>query len=231
MDNKYLNRSHTAGNEELTPNYGNSNSNSNIEYVDLELPSGTLWATMNVGAKNENDYGDYYMYGKGERKYNSSDEPYAGTENPLALSADTAAQVCGGEWHTPTKDQFQELIDNTTHQWVQHSVEGSDVGVYGMLFTSNFNSATVFFPAGGMINDDSLVEAGTTGFYYSSTPELIGEVDEESENVFVFYIYSSGILLSSDSDGRINGLLIRPVIGEIVENVVEEPTPDEPSVL
>ena len=30
------------------------------EYVDLGLPSGTKWATMNVGASSETDYGNYY---------------------------------------------------------------------------------------------------------------------------------------------------------------------------
>lgn len=71
-------------------------------YVDLGLPSGTLWATMNVGASSETGSGDYYMYGKGSSIYNSSDTTYAGTENPLSLSVDTARQVWGGDWHTPT---------------------------------------------------------------------------------------------------------------------------------
>ena len=34
-----------------------------IEYVDLGLPSGTLWANMNLGATSETDYGDFYMWG------------------------------------------------------------------------------------------------------------------------------------------------------------------------
>ena len=65
-------------------------------HVDLGLPSGTLWATMNVGATSETDYGNYYMYGMGSKTYDSTDTPYAGTEDPLAASADTAAQVWGG---------------------------------------------------------------------------------------------------------------------------------------
>lgn len=38
------------------------------EYVDLGLPSGTLWATMNIGASAEEDYGDYYAWGETETK-------------------------------------------------------------------------------------------------------------------------------------------------------------------
>jgi len=59
-------------------------------FVDLGLPSGTKWATMNVGAESETDYGNYYMYGKGATQYNSSDTAYAGIEDPLDLSVDTA---------------------------------------------------------------------------------------------------------------------------------------------
>ena len=33
------------------------------EYVDLSLPSGLRWATMNIGAETETDYGDYFMWG------------------------------------------------------------------------------------------------------------------------------------------------------------------------
>jgi len=68
------------------------------------LPSGTLWATMNVGASSESEYGNYYQYGKGADDYSitSSQPSYSGTEIPLDLSVDTARQVWGGDWHMPT---------------------------------------------------------------------------------------------------------------------------------
>ena len=42
---------------------------SNISYyghdgVDLGLPSGTLWATCNVGADTPEGYGDYFAWGE-----------------------------------------------------------------------------------------------------------------------------------------------------------------------
>ena len=36
----------------------------NHEYVDLGLPSGTLWATCNVGANTPEEYGDYFAWGE-----------------------------------------------------------------------------------------------------------------------------------------------------------------------
>ena len=34
------------------------------EMVDLGLPSGTLWATCNIGAYCPEDYGDYFAWGE-----------------------------------------------------------------------------------------------------------------------------------------------------------------------
>lgn len=136
------------------------------EYVDLGLPSGTLWATTNIGAMSETDYGNYYMYGMGSKTYDNADTPYAGRENPLSLSVDTAAQVWGGEWHTPTTLQIQELIANTTYQWIT-DYNGS--GVNGGLFTAQ-NGNSVFFPAAGNYSHGNLLYEGNSGTYWSSTP-------------------------------------------------------------
>ncbi len=38
------------------------------EWVDLGLPSGTLWATCNVGASSPEEYGDYFAWGETEPK-------------------------------------------------------------------------------------------------------------------------------------------------------------------
>lgn len=38
------------------------------EWVDLGLPSGTKWATMNVGAESPEDYGDYFAWGETQPK-------------------------------------------------------------------------------------------------------------------------------------------------------------------
>lgn len=126
------------------------------EVVDLGLPSGLLWATCNVGATRETDYGNYYMYGKCDRTYNSSDSIYTGMESPLAATADTATTVMGKYYRMPTEDEFQELIDNTIHSWTQIN------NVYGMKFWSKTNSNVyVFFPAAGQWRGDEVFGRGT----------------------------------------------------------------------
>lgn len=135
------------------------------EYVDLGLPSGTKWATMNVGASSETDYGNYYQYGKGAAQYaaTSGESDYSGTENPLATSADTVAQVWGGQWHMPTKTQFDELTANTSYEWTTIN------GVNGGKFTAQ-NGNYVFFAASGTWNNGSQSYVGNYGYYWSSAP-------------------------------------------------------------
>lgn len=134
------------------------------DYVDLGLPSGIKWATMNIGASSETDYGNYYQYGKGAEQYaaTSGQSDYSGTENPLAASADTAVQVWGGQWHMPTKVQFEELTANTTYEWTTID------GVNGGKFTAQ-NGNYIFLPASGYLYDGNKKFVGYNGSYWSST--------------------------------------------------------------
>mgnify|MGYP006344793279 FL=1 len=98
--------------------------NSNgFEYVDLGLPSGTLWAIMNVGAKKPSDFGLYFQWGdtKGyskeqvgegkefnwkDYKWNPSCDgktftKYASIGTSLSLEDDAAHFNMGGDWHMP----------------------------------------------------------------------------------------------------------------------------------
>ena len=135
------------------------------DYVDLGLPSGTKWATMNVGASSETEYGNYYQYGKGTAQYaaTSGQSDYSGTEDPLDSSVDTAAQVWGGQWHMPTNAQYDELTANTTYEWTTIN------GINGGKFTAT-NGNYVFFPAAGYYEDGNLNKVDYGSYVRSSTP-------------------------------------------------------------
>ena len=163
-------------------------------YVDLGLPSGTKWATMNVGALSETDYGNYYKYGLGASQYDSAQADYYGTENPLAASADTAVQVWGGQWHTPTKAQFEELISNTTYEWITIG------GINGGKFTAQ-NGNYVFLPASGSWYWGTQYGLGESGYYWGSTYPLC-EMSFGSERVTIYDEYRPE-----------NGYSVRPVVG------------------
>ena len=176
------------------------------EYVDLGLPSGTLWATMNVGATSETDYGNYYQYGKGTAQYaaTSSDSNYSGTEDPLDSSVDTAAVEWGGSWHMPTRAQIQELTANTTYQWVT-DYKGS--GINGGTFTAT-NGAVLFLPAAGFWYFDSQYSVGDNGEYWSSSPDGSG-------NAYYLDFYNGD--KSVYDDHREGGYSVRPVIDSLVK--------------
>lgn len=95
------------------------------EYVDLGLPSGTLWATCNIGATNPEDYGWLYAWGEIETKSSYTWQTYKyGTENNLTKYNkidgkteledidDVAVQKWGGNWRMPTALQMWELYTN-----------------------------------------------------------------------------------------------------------------------
>ena len=172
------------------------------EYVDLGLPSGTKWATMNVGASSETDYGNYYQYGKGAAQYatTSGDSNYSGTENPLAASADTAVQVWGGSWHMPTRAQMEELTANTTYQWVEN-YKGS--GINGGTFTAT-NDAVLFFPAAGIWENGGHYDVGSGGYYWGSSPN-------GSSNAFNLFFLNG--YKDVNIGNREGGFSVRPVVG------------------
>ena len=159
----------------------------NHEFVNLGLPSGTLWATMNVGANSPEEYGDYFAWGETTPKdvYSWSTykwstggistltkyctDSYWGyngfVDNKTELDPedDAATANWGPDWQTPSLEQIQELINNCSTQWTTRN------GVTGRLFTSNINGASLFLPASD-IND-----AGSWGYYWSRTLYILGQ--------------------------------------------------------
>ncbi len=189
--------------------------------VDLGLPSGTKWANMNVGATTETDYGDYFAWGEVAPKTNYSwstytwgtaynaltkynnDSFYGTVDNKTSLDPeDDAAHVnMGGTWRMPTAAEFQELIDNTTHEWVTN-YKGS--GVNGFTFTGNGN--TIFLPAAGDRDDTDLNGQGGYGRYWSSS---LGENYPISGQHL--YFYNLGFVYVSSNCDRYRGVSVRTV--------------------
>lgn len=133
--------------------------NSNgYSYVDLGLPSGTLWATCNIGASNPEDAGDYYAWGEIETKSDYSWDTYKwGTQNNLTkynstdglttleLEDDVAHVVMGGDWTMPSFDDIDELINYANGE----TTETTELnGVYVLTFTGT-NGNKLYFPLAG----------------------------------------------------------------------------------
>ena len=172
------------------PSWYKEFNNNGFEYVDLGLPSGTLWATQNVGASKPSDYGLFFQWGdtsgytanqvgngEGQKKFDWADykwnpsgdgktfTKYNKTDNKkvLELEDDAAHVHMGGTWHMPTPEQIDELTANTTSTWTAQD------GVNGRLFTSKKDSSkSIFIPAAGDAWDGSVSDRGMFGYVWSS---------------------------------------------------------------
>jgi hypothetical protein len=161
----------------------------NHEYVDLGLPSGTLWATCNIGASAPEEYGNYFAWGETESKETFAWENYKWCEGrfdsmtkyctdggygsngftdgktELDPEDDAAYVNWGPSWRMPTHEQQRELVEQCT--WIGHTL----VGVKGQLVTGP-NGNTIFLPASRSSVQESPWGTGTWGtwaFYWSRT--------------------------------------------------------------
>lgn len=200
-------------------NGGNGGGTTTVQWVDLGLPSGLLWADRNVGADNPEDSGNYYAWGETSPKEVYTWDTYAYgnaynaltkycnkcgygldgfTDNLTTLEAsDDAATVNIGSYaRTPRDYEWQELMDNTTITWTTRN------GVYGRKFTAS-NGRSIFLPAACRREGSDLYLAGEYG-YWSSTLYT-----DDSNLAWDFYFYSD----TQDMDGydRYYGLSVRAV--------------------
>ena len=151
-------------------------------WVNLGLPSGTRWATVNLGALSQQEYGNYYAWGETQPKDNYNwntyqhcdgsattltkycTSPNKGTRDDktvLELADDAATAAWGSNWCMPTEEQFAELFDSqyTSTLWTEQN------GLYGCLVTSRMNGNTLFLPAAGYMNGSTLSSGGSGGYY------------------------------------------------------------------
>ena len=156
------------------------------EYVDLGLPSGTLWATCNVGASTPEEYGSYYAWGETAPKeeYNWSTYKHCdGAENTLTKycfaeehswsgsytdyieklkpSDDAAAVNWGYDWRMPNDAQLDELI-NDSYTTKEHVTKN---GVSGLKITSKFNGKSIFLPGAGVYYNSHVINEGDASYW------------------------------------------------------------------
>lgn len=194
-------------------------------YVDLGLPSGLLWSKCNLGATSPEEYGGYYAWGETATKEvydwrtyrycngyytqltkycNNSSYGYNGfTDNLTTLEAmdDAATAALGDSARMPTKEEWRELINNTTMEWTSMN------GVNGRQFTAA-NGCSLFLPAAGERVDCELRDAGSKGYYWFSS--LVADRPEQ-DCAEGFCIFSGGSGQYFIGTYRKNGLSVRPV--------------------
>jgi len=187
-----------ADNQE-TPGGGTTS----VNWVDLGLPSGLLWADCNVGAQKPEDYGNFYAWGETSAKGEYNWDTYAygsgsfeltkycgmplyglndftDSLTTLEASDDVAMVKLGDGARIPTKAEWQELKAKTTNTWTTRN------GVYGCLLTAS-NGNSIFLPAAGRRENMNHWYMGSAGYYWSSSVMTEGPSD-----AWIFQIFSSG---------------------------------------
>lgn len=188
------------------------------DYVDLGLPSGTKWATCNVGANRPQDYGDYFAWGETQSKsvYNWENYQFCNTDNGRVLTKyngsdhltelqveDDAAKVnWGNDWCIPTYEQWEELINNCTVTWTKKN------GTRGCL-VKGLNGNSIFLPAAKARWQDGYTDyavwVGEYGSYW--TKKLYTGYSWEAWTLFLDFED-----FKMEEEYRGDGRSIRPVV-------------------
>lgn len=200
------------------------------DYVDLGLPSGTLWATYNVGATKSTEYGYFFAWGETSPKTSYAWSAYKWTNdegdtffkyvasskfgkvdnNEILLPIDDAATVnWGNAWRMPTTEEQKELIEGCKWEWTD-DFKGS--GVSGQLGISTINNKEIFLPASGFNGANGLSSVGELSEYWSSSLRKDASwhaYDMRIDKIKVSYNYV----------GRNNGQSIRAVAVEKTSGV------------
>ena len=201
----------------------NNSKSDNHEYVDLGLPSGTLWATCNVGASQPEEYGDYFAWGETQPKKAYDFDNYkwgdgsgnvtkyceysiCGTvdnKSELLPEDDAATANWGSSWRTPSTEQIKELLNSgyTTLKWTTLN------GVNGYQITSKQNGKTLFLPAAGSrAGEGELDKPGVRGQYWSRS---LCSLENGSACADEIEFYSGYI--ADGLSNRVSGQSVRPV--------------------
>lgn len=208
--------------------YGEGPDDTNVEHewVDLGLPSGTLWAKENIGYVSDYDPGDFFAWGEtvgykgGKTRFNDSPYKYGYVkftkycttaeygivDNKTELEAedDPATANWGYGWQTPSEEQVKELLNSeytTCEIGSLYSID--DVYICHMLtIRSKYNGKSLEFKGHGFFTADSPYD--TYNGYY-----LTRNLDTNNNSRCRILTFTTKCSVSSLE--RYRGALIRPV--------------------
>lgn len=169
------------------------------EAIDLGLPSGTKWASYNIGASKPEEFGGYYAWGETEVKevYSEATHTFKSEKTDLDLEDDVANIKWGAGWRIPTREEIQELLDKC--EWTLDTLNG----VKGQQVTGP-NGNSIFLPAAGEYIDSEVTEIGIRASFWSSTR------NRYTYNA-VLRLYLENRMEGCAHFNRWNGSTIRPV--------------------
>lgn len=148
----------------------------NHAFVDLGLPSGTKWATCNIGANNPWDFGDYFAWGESESKSVYTEDNCKTINKSIIIGSqpdyNVATKKWGKNWSIPERSQLLELIQNCKWEW--QTLHGNN----GYKITGP-NNKSIFIPCAGGYNGANMNGINSLGvywgYYYADSFELAND--------------------------------------------------------
>ncbi len=113
---------------------------------------------------------------------------------------DVAHVKLGGKWRMPTKDEFQELLDNCTSENISLN------GVEGIMLKSKVNGNSIFLPAAGILRTKHLSYTGFYGHYWTSSLDTSAH-----SSITIIVGISSNFAATTFLGDRCDGQSVRPV--------------------
>ncbi len=184
-----------------------------LQKVDLKLPSGILWANMNLGATAETEVGNLFGWGDPTGQITYPDLMYypvlSPTSNITATSNDLAFVMWGESvpdtWRLPTEKELKELIDNC--DWAYQ-----DTPVKGYKVTSKTDAtASIFLPIESY-RSNGTIYTDFSGYWSGSL--------NTANNQTAYSLVISSTLKEMKASLRSMGLYIRPVYGKKPDDMV-----------
>lgn len=192
------------------------------EYADLGLPSGTLWATCNLGADTYTEIGGYYAWGETETKDNYIWETYEFFSefvvNPewgsYVICQDIGEDICGteydaarvnwgGAWRMPNYAEIKELRRTCWWKMVREN------GVLGYRFFGP-NTNSIFMPFTGGMSFDFVSEMDAGGYWCGTECHRSGSAPDSNSCASLLYFDTGTVSVLPSLDKDV-GHIIRPV--------------------
>ncbi len=221
--------SNSSSYKEVVSGYENGHA-----YVDLGLPSGTLWATCNIGANRPEEYGNYYAWGETSTKRNycwdtykygssKSNDNFESTQFQTILT-----KYCTDKEYSPSgyydNKKVLELLDDAAYAyWRGHwrmptktdfmelyaycRKEEAIMGtIKGCKLVSKMNGNSIFLPFSGFYSNSAFYWGGSEGYYWSSSL-----YDYNSQYAWYCSVSSSLNMCGPTRLGRCHGYSVRAV--------------------
>lgn len=204
---------------------------SGYTYVDLGLPSRTLWATYNVGATLPHEYGDMFAWGETRPKesyldtnyiffieysdkgpyhyaqyskytWNAKKQEYVDGKEILDAEDDAATVNWGEKWCMPTREQIDEIA--TYCNVYREDIIVNDQKILALRIESKLNDNVMVLPFSG-IEYNNYPNPRMDCWYWTR------EVYKEDDYKAYFYLLKNDIF-TWDWLGRNQGLPVRAVV-------------------